>query len=264
MEELWKRIGDHSIRFRCIGSEAVSFIGQMFGDRPAPIETERNNSFTITIQQGCTRNPGINTTFSRDKRDRLRFERPDYLLIISPDYLEAEIHFYNYVALRCVLMNWYSTIIAHYNWGLIVHSSSLVQDGEAHLFAGVSGSGKSTVANLSKPRLLLSDEASIVKLSPDGQAIIYDSPLRSDLLSPSPVNNAPLHAIYMLKQSPVIQKQPLGRSKALISLFDKIWYWPYDHSESLKVVRMCRALIEQVPVYKLEFQKNDLFWEEIS
>ncbi|WP_373231252.1 hypothetical protein [Cohnella sp.] len=264
MEELWKRIGDHTVRFRCIGSEAISHIHQMFGDRPAPIETDRQNSFTITIQQGGTRNPGINTTFSRDNRERLRFERPDYLLIISPDYLEADIHFYNFVGLRCVLMNWYSTIIAHFNWGLIVHSSSLVQKGEAHVFAGVSGAGKSTVAQLSHPRMLLADEASLVKLSPGGQVMVYDSPLRSDLLSPSRVNCAPLRAIYMLKQSPVIQKHPLERSKALISIFDKIWYWPYDHEESLKVVRLCRALVEQVPVYKLEFQNNDLFWEEIS
>ncbi|TFE27269.1 hypothetical protein [Cohnella luojiensis] len=264
MEQLWKQIGTHSVLFRVIGAETMSFMNQMFGERSDSQLRDPDTSFTITIQQGCLKNPGINTTFTRDVQGRMIFDRPDYYLAISPDYREADVRFYNYVGLRCVLMNWYSTIITHYDWGLLVHSSTLVDQGEAYVFAGKSRVGKTTVAKLSHPRTLLSDEASILKIGQDGRVIVYDSPLRSNIMNPSPIHSVPIKAIYMLEQSPIIKKRRLDKSKALLSILENIWYWPHNNEDSLKVVRLCKALVEQVPVYRLKFQKNELFWEEIS
>ena len=49
-------------------------------------------------------------------------------------------------------MNLYSSFIAYHNWGLLIHSSCVVNKGEAHIFSGHSGAGKSTAAKLSHPR----------------------------------------------------------------------------------------------------------------
>jgi len=264
MTQLWKKAGEHTILFDCLDGDSVEYLDQMFGDRPEPEETERHSYYRISIRKGRMRNEGVDTIVSRGEKGDWLFDRPDYMLRISADYREADIQFYNYIALRCAMINWYSAIAARLNWGLVVHASCLIQNGEAHLFAGVSGTGKTTVACLSYPRKLLSDEAAIVKLSDDSRVIVYDSPMRSDLFTPAPLPSVPLKAIYLLKQSADIRTRRMTRSEAMLALFDKIWYWPHNRADAAKVVRLCKQLAERVPVYELEFQKNDLFWREIS
>lgn len=53
-------------------------------------------------------------------------------------------------------------------------------------------------------------------------------------------------------------------TEAVLRLMDKIFYWAVNPTETVKVLSMCRKLTEQIPSYKLYFQKNNLFWECIS
>ncbi|WEK54945.1 MAG: hypothetical protein P0Y55_02345 [Candidatus Cohnella colombiensis] len=264
MVEVWKSIGEHVIRFQCIGPGALRFLEMMFGNRPDPEEVDKRTAYTIRIEQGCTMNDGKTTTVSQTRSGCYRFERPDYELVIQPDFRETSIRFYDFMGLRSVLVNWYSALITYLDWGVVIHSSSLVHNGEGYLFAGLSGAGKSTVARLSLPRPLLSDEASIVKLDGEGQLRVYDSPLRSDLLQSDAVRSVPLKGIYLLQQAPQINAYSLDATSALMSIFDKVWYFPYETTQSMKLVRLCKRLIERVPIYRLEFQNNDAFWEAIS
>lgn len=265
MKVMWKRIGDLAIRLECRDEQTADIVHRMFGERPALMESETPDFYRLTICQGGEPNrDGTDTTISRDHQGAWIYDRPDYRLRISPDCLEADIRFYDYIGLRCVMMNWYSAVAAYLNWGLVVHSSCVIHRDEAYLFAGYSGAGKTTVAALSHPRALLSDEASLVKLSPNHPAFVYDSPMRSSLFEPAPVESAPLRAIYLLQQSLSIRKSRISASEAFLSLLDKIWYWPCQPAQAVQVIRLCKLLTEQVPVYRLEFQKNDLFWEAIS
>ncbi len=72
---------------------------------------------------------------------------------------------FNEFALKHALMNLYSSFIVHHKWGLLIHSSCLKEGDKAFLFSGQSGAGKSTVVKLSHPRPILSDEATVVKIT---------------------------------------------------------------------------------------------------
>ena len=74
----------------------------------------------------------------------------------------------------------------------------------------------------------------------------------------------PLAAIQILFQSLDNERVPTRKMEALKHITNRIFYWAHDPDETRNVMRMCRALIEQVPVYDLYFQKNNTFWEKIS
>jgi hypothetical protein len=265
MLEMWRRIGDHLTRFRLANHEVERYMKMTIGESLLITYDFTSPDSKVTVHNGYgSEYDGQNPeTLSQDEQG-LIFTRSDYVLTLSADYRKAEIRFYDYFGLRTALLNWYSTVITHRNWGVIIHSSCIVHKGAAHLFAGQSGAGKSTVASLSRPRLLLADETSLVNISANGQAVVHDSPFRNDFKDPAGDSPIPLRAIYLLKQSPVIRKRQLRSSEALIALFNKIVHWQHDVNESTRLVQMCRKLVENVPVYELEFQKNNLFWEAIS
>lgn len=191
------------------------------------------------------------------------YRRADYLIEVNGIYNEAVVSVYDELALKHALNNLYSAFLVYNNWGLLIHSSCVDHQGKAYLFSGQSGAGKSTVARLSSPRPLLSDEATIVKINKD-EIRVFDSPFRSELTTPYVRKSCRLSAIYLLIQSLDIKALPVKKSDALLGMIDKIFYWHHDSSETTKILNMCKQLVEQVPVYNLHFQKNDSFWELIS
>ncbi|WP_276353955.1 hypothetical protein [Cohnella caldifontis] len=269
MIEALRLIGDNLIRFRLSGPEAERYLAMTIGSRPVPPAVRRAPDYTIAVSSGyghpleIAEDAEVPVAFEETPRG-LTFTRADYRLAISADRREADIGFCDYFSLRTALLNWLSTVLTERRWGLIVHSSCVVNDGEAHLFTGYSGAGKSTVAALSRPRPLLADESSILQVPEVGRILVHDSPFRNDFPEPAGVSPVPLRAVYLLEQSTSVGKRRLRGSEAMLALFDKIVHWKYDNRLSAGLVRQCKTLVERVPVYVLEFQKNDRFWEVIS
>jgi hypothetical protein len=195
--------------------------------------------------------------------NKILYERADYLIEVNNSFKYATISVHNELALKHALMNLYSAFLVHHNWGLLVHSSCVVEHGTAHLFAGHSGAGKSTVAMLSKPRNLLSDEATILKISEDG-VTIYDSPFRSELKPLNLQESYPLKSMQLLSQALINKRITLHKADALIQLIDKVFYWPYCAEETTRIINLLKLLVEKVPIYELHFQKDNTFWELIS
>src|SRR5438552_2485431 len=82
--------------------------------------------------------------------------------------------------------------------GLVVHAASLVRDGAPYLFCGPSGSGETTVAQLSPDATLLSDELSIVRTT-GGPAVCFGTPFRGELALAGADRAARLGGIYFLR-----------------------------------------------------------------
>lgn len=217
----------------------------------------------VRIQSGYGAPVQDITVDARKEGQRITYRRDDFYIETDVNYERVQISVHDDVALNHALMTVYSAFIVHRRWGLMIHSSCVRQGDCAYLFAGQSGAGKSTVAMLSQPRTILSDEATLVRLE-TGEALVYDSPFRSDstpTFDPYPVR---LRGIHLLTQSLMIERMPMRPSELVYRLMDKIFYWAVDPAETVGLLKMCGQLAECVPAYDLYFQKNDLFWERIS
>ncbi|GAF08065.1 hypothetical protein JCM16418_2103 [Paenibacillus pini JCM 16418] len=192
------------------------------------------------------------------------FSRCDYKLVTSLDYSLAEMYVYDEFALKHALINLYSSWLIYRKRGLLIHSSCVVQDEKAFMFAGPSGAGKSTVAALSLPRPVLSDEATFLYVEDDGKVMVYDSPFRSDMEDPCVLMRSPLSGVHFIIQSMEVKRTPVRSGDGFIELLDKVFYWRHNDLETLKMISLCKQIAEQVPLYHLYFQKNDTFWERIS
>ncbi|MFD2214038.1 hypothetical protein [Metabacillus endolithicus] len=191
------------------------------------------------------------------------YKRADYLIRVDHLYKNAMIWVHNDLALKHALMNLYSSFIVYHNWGILLHSSCVIDNGNAHIFSGHSGAGKSTAAKLSTPRDLLADEASIIQIT-SNKVIVFDSPFRSELHSKCMNTSFKLESIQLLHQSQLNKREQLSKSSSMLHLLDKVFYWTESSGEMTKIFHLICNLVKQVPIYDLHFQKNNTFWEMIS
>lgn len=260
MIPFYLQIADHKFKIIQVSSEFLPFLSERF-------------SFTNDQGKGLDLSLRINHGYGDPfedydvkiikKEDHIVYLRKDYFIEVDSSFRNATISAYDELALKHALMNLYSSFILHHNWGLLLHSSCVIADDKAHIFAGHSGAGKSTAARLSAPRELLSDEATLIKIT-DHSIVIYDSPFRSELETVGHIDHAPLSSIQLLFQADLNVRNRIKQSDAFMQLMDKVFYWPYKDDEVVKVLNLLKGIVRNVPVYDLHFQKNNTFWELIS
>jgi hypothetical protein len=255
-------IGPHVIQITSESENLMNFFNGNFQFLKVGIEVKSDLSITLKEGYGV---PFIDyEVLITKERNQIIFSRADYRIETDLEYKNANICVHDELSLKHALMNLYSSFIVYRNWGLLIHSSCAIESGGAHIFSGQSGAGKSTVARLSYPRELLSDEATLVKITPDG-VTVYDSPFRSELDSTRNIEKScQLASVQILNQSLQNKREMVSKSDALLMLMDKVFYWAHDSGETKKILRLLKQLVEHVPVYKLYFQKNERFWELIS
>ena len=256
MKIIQTKIGDHFIHIE----NAPDIIDGMFRDLGS---LNKSPDLTVTVQMEFGE-PFVNYEVNVTKTsDRTYFRRSDYLVEVDADYQFAEISAYNELALKHAFINLYSSFIVYHKWGLLLHSSCVVDNGKAHIFTGHSGAGKSTAARLSYPRNLLSDEATILKIS-SNDIEVFNSPFRSELRSGGEERHLPLGSIQVLHQSLTNRRSKLSKSDTLLTLIDKVFYWSDDPVNPKVILGMLTKVANHVPAYNLFFQKNNTFWELIS
>ncbi|MFB5189242.1 hypothetical protein [Alicyclobacillus fastidiosus] len=256
-------IGEHTLQVSTPSQRIAHWFATAFPAPLSPAMLRARVDLNVSVEDGYGRpfenfHVDISRTF-----DTIEYRRSDYLLRVDQSYTTATISVYDEIALKHAIMNLYSAFLVHTETGLLVHSSCVVDRGKAFLFSGYSGVGKSTVAWLSRPRPLLSNEATIVKIGDSEASAINSFPFRSEegLFTGG---QYPLEAIHLLHQSANVMRLPISPSAALLQLMDKVFFWPHDPAETAKVLSLTTRLVHQVRTYELHFQKNDSFWREIS
>lgn len=262
MAELIIGIAEHAIRIRTESERVEGWMRESFTTLDPQAVSGVDLTLEIQDQWGV---PFENFDVDVDVHGgTVRYRRGDYEIRIEDSYDFGWIGAYDLFALKHAMMNVYSALIVHREWGLLIHSSCVAENDQAHIFTGHSGAGKSTVAMLSLPRPLLSDEATVVKVGKDGAVTAFNSPFRSDLWTYHSLDQCPLRGVFFLKQSLEVKTEPMSTVKSMTSLLDKVFYWKYDAGETAKLFRLCSRLTASVPSVELYFQKNDSFWEMIS
>lgn len=262
MDKIHALIGEHLIQMT---SNNIEFATSIFNENECliPHNELQLPHLIIHVEKGY----GVpfvdyHIKITKEKK-KTYFQRADYLIETDDEYKVATLYVYDQLALKHALTNLYSSYIVYHNWGLLIHSSCAIEDERAHIFAGQSGAGKSTAAKLSHPRMLLSDEATLVKITPN-EITVFDSPFRSEIKSTGLIKSSSLASVQLLHQSLENNRVPMNKSDSFLKLMNKIFYWAHDPSETKKIVGLLEILIKEVPIYNLYFQKNNTFWELIS
>ncbi|MEB4869785.1 hypothetical protein P8831_13760 [Priestia megaterium] len=260
MKTLHTKIGDHYIDIKTEFDDVWKIIKQYF----LCVSIAKNQpDMTVTITNGYGVSFQDYEVAIEEKLNAITFKRADYLIEVDSEYKSANVAIHDELALKHALMNLYSSFIVHHNWGILLHSSCVINSGKAHIFTGHSGAGKSTAAKLSMPRELLSDEATILKITEES-VTVFNSPFRSELKAKGSEKNTPLGSIQLLHQALSNQRIEVRRIEALMKLIDKVFYWSYKPEETKTIMGLLQLLVKQVPVYELHFQKNNTFWELMS
>lgn len=261
------QIAEHQVHITTESESAERWIRDMFQVEPQACASDGQEEGGADLAIHVTADYG--TSFVDYQVDithgpnQVVYRRADYQMTCSDLYAHTDLAIHDYLALKHALITLYSAYLADRQWGLVIHSSCVVDAARGYVFAGHSGQGKSTVARLSQPRPIFSDEASLVKIDSDG-IYVFDSPFRTALMSQFSATPMPLKGIYLLRQSHNIQRNTLPLATAMTGLMERTFYWAHDNAETTKVVKMQKYLLQHVPIYELEFQKNDLFWEVVS
>lgn len=153
--------------------------------------------------------------------------------------------------------------------GLVIHSSSIANNNSAYIFFGLSGSGKSTIADLSlKTHTVLSDDISTVQIK-DGQTYVYANPLwgsffreRHPDYQPNANEVKPLRYLIRPIKAPYNKLTPMSKTEALANLVAASG-WKCDAYYMNRLFSTCKQLVEGTNTAYLYFKKDESFLKEL-
>ena len=140
--------------------------------------------------------------------------------------------------------------------GLFLHSCGVIDRGEGILFAGVSGSGKSTMSELWRkfgpPATSVIDDEHIIARCVGGRTSLYGAPWRRGLRE-ARKESAPLRAIFFLSHGPGNRCAPLSPGEALAQLMSQVFLPIWSREQVELTVKTCADLVQGAECYHLEF-----------
>jgi hypothetical protein len=148
--------------------------------------------------------------------------------------------------------------------GLLLHSASAVRNDRAFLFAGVSGAGKTTISRLAPNDVtLLTDEISYLRRNGYGY-IAHGTPFAGELAKVGENVQAPLAALYLLRQGPQNAVEPVRGGAAVRALLENVLFFAHDPELVEMVFQSAFDLVHTIPVCHLTFAPDARVWELIA
>ena len=145
--------------------------------------------------------------------------------------------------------------------GLLLHASGGIRGGRGVLFSGVSGAGKTTIAQLAPPDVqLLTDEISYLRRAGDGFRV-YGTPFSGELGIQGQDVSAPLAAIYLIEHGARNRRERVAEAEAVRRLMRNTLFFAQEKRLVADVFSTVCELARRVPVYGLEFLPDARVWE---
>ena len=147
--------------------------------------------------------------------------------------------------------------------GFLLHAASAICDGQAYLFSGVSGAGKTTIARLAPDSVtLLTDEISYVRPNPAGY-LAHGTPFAGELAKAGENAVAPVSALFFLEKGPDNRVDDLPSAEAVRRLMRNILFFAEDRELVEKLLATACNFVEKVPVRRLTFYPDSRVWDQI-
>jgi hypothetical protein len=156
------------------------------------------------------------------------------------------------------------TLLLAEEGGFLLHASSVVRNGRAFLFAGVSGAGKTTISQLApRDATLLTDEISYVRRSGEGYQA-YGTPFAGSLEKPGENISAPIAGAFLLEKGTENLIQAVDGLTAARSLLRNVLFFARETELVNRVFGGVVEFVSRVPVQRLIFAPDERVWELIA
>jgi hypothetical protein len=253
-----------------VHSDSPEFLRMLEWRYSGFLSPEARPAFEIHVEMVA---PGMMTTEERElavhfESGRWLVERGDLRAEWEPTTRRGRIvQSLNPYSIDAALRIIHSLILAR-EGGLLVHAASAVRNGNAYLFAGVSGAGKTTISRLAPAdATLLTDEISYLR--PDegrnGHGYVaYSTPFAGELGRVGENIRAPLAALFLLQKGPENTIEPVRASDAARLLLQNVLFFAHDPELVGLVFEFACELVHHVPVYRLTFVPDESIWERIA
>src|SRR5271169_6606003 len=168
----------------------------------------------------------------------------------------------NPYSLDSVLRILHSLILAQ-RGGFLLHAASTICDGQAFLFSGVSGAGKTTMTRLAPADItLLTDEISYLRPSAHGYSA-FGTPFAGELARSGENCTAPVSALFFLEKGPENRVDEFSPAEAVRRLMRNILFFAEDHRLVEKLLATACDFVARVPIRRLTFYPDASVWDEV-
>ena len=153
--------------------------------------------------------------------------------------------------------------------GMMFHAAGILRNSEAHLFFGHSGSGKTTVARVSRDDIILNDDLLLLipgnsGVNRESKWMAYATPFWNPTQVAPTNQSGPVVGLYRLVQDIEVYLEPMGSGQALAELVSNIPVIPDDPSRGEILLQRGKRFLDSVPAQRLHFLPDDSFWKIIQ
>lgn len=194
--------------------------------------------------------------------------RWDFVARLRPKARRASILMAPAGSATCVdtILRMTASFAALFNGGVLLHSAAVATPRGAFVFCGVSRSGKSTVAKISREiggRTVLTDEMSLVERDGEMGYRLGGTPFWGEL-GLSVNQQHPLKGILLLAKAPAnsIERVPAG--EAASELMKTVLCFAQETEICSRLLDTVLAVLSAVPVRRLKFLPDASFWDAVE
>lgn len=188
----------------------------------------------------------------------------------KPDFPKNQQYLYNKWPYNLNVLRLLMRMILHSSSeGVILHASSIEDNGYGYIFIGPAGSGKSTVVKLFKPDRVLSDDTTVIKRV-NNLYQIFPNPwwnVNPNINIQNPTMPALLRAVFFIKRARKASMKKLNYKESLAMLiygertFQQIGF--FDNKTGIRNFYLfSQDLVHDIPVFELKIKKSNKFKEE--
>jgi len=260
--ELGVTVGEMPILLRTSNADFYSMLVQRYQDFLTSF-TQPQFQFDIELSDAPESDPDADVCVTR-AGDDWQFRRGDFFAQWNPESGCGTVRqSLNPYSIDSVLRIVHTLLLAR-EGGFLLHAASAVRDGEAHIFTGRSGAGKTTLSRMAPGDVnLLTDEISYVRKSATGYTA-YGTPFAGELGKAGENISAPLSAVYLLVQGPENRLEPIHEAEAVRTLMRNILFFAQDEATVQKVFKSACEFAAKVPMYRMIFTRSSEAWDVIG